>query len=104
MKMMVRYRVTRHPQPTRADVPDRRLAARRVRKVPRFRHDVEREPGGTSMNEGDRLTLASAWLRGQQHDSTDDQWAIMDVQDLVAENPDEAREDVQVLVEHAATD
>jgi hypothetical protein len=57
------------------------------------------------MNEEKRLRLASAWLRAEHHQgSSDDQWAIMELGDLVANDPNEAWEVLQALVEHAATE
>ena len=56
------------------------------------------------MNQEERLNLAAAWLRGQERDSTDDHWAVMELQDLVAENPDEAWEVLPVLIDQAIND
>jgi len=55
------------------------------------------------MNEEKRLKLALAWLRAEDQGLSDD-WAIMEVGDLVANDPDEAWQVLPVLVEHATTD
>ena len=56
------------------------------------------------MNEEKRLKFATAWLRAEGEDAEDDQWAIIDLQELVADDPDEAWEVLQVIIEHAASD